>query len=150
MRILDLGTGSGILAIAAAKLGGGPPILAIDRDPIAVAAARANIRRNRLGTQIEVREGTLTPGMGPFDLILGNLLTPVLRELAGLLAQALAPQGTLIASGVLAEQGDEVTAAFAAAGLHLVEQASGGDWIVLIARAKQEAGSKRQEAGSKM
>lgn len=130
-RVLDLGTGSGILAIAAAKLGCGP-ILAVDRDPIAIDAARANIRRNRLGARIVVREGTLGPGMGPYDLILANLLAPVLRELAGMLAQALAPGGVLIASGVLSEQAGEITAALEAAGLRFVEQVGEGDWIALV------------------
>jgi ribosomal protein L11 methyltransferase len=134
--VLDLGTGSGILAIAAAKLGWWP-VLAVDKDPVAVAAARANIRRNRLGARIALREGTLEPGMGPFDLILGNLLAPVLNELAGLLAQALHPAGTLIASGVLVEQMDEVTAAFAAAGLRTVEQPREGDWVALVARREE-------------
>lgn len=133
-RILDLGTGSGILAIAAAKLGGGP-ILAVDKDPIAVAAAQANIRRNRLSARIEVREGTLVPGMGPYDLILANLLAPVLHELAGVLAQAPAAEGIVIASGVLSEQAGEVTAALEAAGLRRVEQVGEGDWIALVLAA---------------
>lgn len=135
MRVLDLGTGSGILAIAAAKLGCGP-ILAVDKDAAAVEAARANIRRNRLRARIEVREGTLVPGMGPYDLILGNLLAPVLHELAGALAQALAPGGILIASGVLSEQGDEVLEALEAAGLQFVERVGEGDWIALVMAAR--------------
>jgi ribosomal protein L11 methyltransferase len=133
-RVLDLGTGSGILAIAAARLGAGP-ILAVDKDPIAVEAAQANIRRNRLERRIAVREGTLEPGMGPYDLILGNLLAPVLCELAGTLAGALAPAGTLIASGVLTEQSSEVTTALEAAGLRFVEQVGEGDWVALVLAA---------------
>jgi ribosomal protein L11 methyltransferase len=135
MRVLDLGTGSGILAIAAAKLGCGP-ILAVDKDPVAVKAARANIRRNRLSARIEVREGTLVPGMGPYDMILGNLLAPVLHELGGVLAQALAPGGILIASGVLSEQGDEVTTALEGASLRFVERVGVGDWIALVMAAE--------------
>lgn len=131
-RILDLGTGSGILAIAAAKLGGGP-VLALDKDPIAVRSACQNVRRNRLSRQIEVREGTLTPGAGPFEMILANLLVPVLHELAGLLAQALGPGGILISSGVLAEQAGEIAADLERAGLSLVEQPREGDWVALIA-----------------
>jgi ribosomal protein L11 methyltransferase len=132
-RVLDLGTGSGILAIAAAKMGSGP-ILAIDKDPIAVEAARANIRRNRLSARIEVRVGTLEPGMGPYDLILANLLAPVLHEIAGLLAQALVPQGVVISSGVLSEQADSITADYSAAGLHLAEKPQESDWVALVAR----------------
>ncbi len=131
--ILDLGTGSGILAIAAAKLGSGP-ILALDKDPIAVQAARQNVRRNRLGRQVRVRAGTLVPGAGPFDMILANLLAPVLHELAGLLAQALAPGGILISSGVLVEQAAEIAAALERAGLRLIEQPQEGDWVALVAQ----------------
>jgi ribosomal protein L11 methyltransferase len=133
MRVLDLGTGSGILAIAAARLGCGP-ILAVDKDPVAVRAARENLRRNRQAARVEVREGTLQVGMGPFDMILANLLAPVLQEMAGLLAGALAPGGLLIASGVLAEQAQEVAAALRAAGLRILEQPQQGDWVALVAQ----------------
>ncbi len=133
MRTLDLGTGSGILAIAAVKLGI-TSILAVDKDPVAVQAARQNARRNRQARNIEIREGTLAPGMGPFDLILGNLLARVLLDLAGLLAGALAPGGILIASGVLIEQAEEVTAALRAVGLDVFEQPRQGDWVALLAR----------------
>lgn len=133
MRILDLGTGSGILAIAAARLGGGP-ILALDKDPVAVAAAERNVRRNRLAGRVRVKEGTLGPDMGPFDLILANLLAGTLLELAGPLAAALAPQGIVMGSGVLVEQAGEVAAALAGAGLALLEQPRQGDWVALIAR----------------
>lgn len=136
IHVLDLGTGSGILAIAAAKLGCWP-VLAVDKDPVAVAAAQANIRRNRQGARITLRQGTLEPGMGPFDLILGNLLAPVLKEIAGLLAGALSPAGTLVASGVLVEQADEVTEALIAAGLCLIGQPREGDWVALLARRKE-------------
>ena len=136
MRVLDLGTGSGILSIAAAKMGSGP-ILAIDKDPIAVEAARSNARRNRQRARIEVREGTLVPGMGPFDLILANLLAQTLRDLSGLLAQTLVPGGILIGCGVLAEQATEVNAAFRTAGLERIEQLHEGDWVALVARRTQ-------------
>ncbi len=132
-RVLDLGTGSGILAIAAARLSRGP-VLAVDKDPVAVHAARSNLRRNRLAGRVEVREGTILAGMGPYDLILGNLLAPVLRELADLLAGALAPGGILIASGVLSEQAPEVGAALEAAGLRLLDQPQQGDWVALVLR----------------
>lgn len=132
MRVLDLGTGSGILAIAAAKLGSGP-VLALDTDPVAVQAARRNIRRNRLSQQIEVRQGTLEVGMEPFDLILANLLARALRELASRLAAALTAGGIVVGSGVLVEQSEEVGAALAAAGLRLLEQPCQGDWVALVA-----------------
>lgn len=139
MRVLDLGTGSGILAIAAARLGSGP-VLALDHDPVAVQAARRNVRRNRLGRRVQVQEGTIGAGLGPFDLILANLLARTIQELAGRLAAALSPGGLLIASGILVEQAGEVQAALQAAGLAAVEgQPDGlplreGDWVALVHR----------------
>ncbi|MGB9722450.1 MAG: 50S ribosomal protein L11 methyltransferase [Chloroflexia bacterium] len=137
MRVLDLGTGSGILAIAAARLGSGP-VLALDRDPIAVQAARRNIRRNRLSGRIRVREGTLEDGMAPFDLLLANLLARTIQELAGRLAAALAAGGILIASGILVEQAGEVRTTLQAAGLPAVGQLQEGDWVALVHRRPGE------------
>jgi len=136
MRVLDLGTGSGILAIAAAKLQGGP-VLALDKDPIAVEAARRNVRRNRLAGHIQVEAGTLEAGHGPFEMILANLLAGLLLDLAPLLASALSPQGLLIASGVLVEQAGEVAAALSRAGLQMLEQPREDDWVALVARRSQ-------------
>jgi ribosomal protein L11 methyltransferase len=133
MRVLDLGTGSGILAIAAAKLGSGP-VLALDTDGVAVGAARGNIRHNRLGRRVTVQEGTLCPGMGPFDLIAANLLARTIQELAELLAGALAPGGWLIASGILIDQGEHAGQAVTAAGLRLVERPQQGEWVALVAQ----------------
>lgn len=137
MRVLDLGTGSGILAIAAARLGSGP-VLALDSDPVAVQAAWKNVRRNRLGGRIQVREGTLEGGLGPFDLVLANLLARTIQELAGRLAVALAAGGILIASGILVEQAGEVRAALQTAGLFPLEQLQEGDWVALAHRRPGE------------
>lgn len=133
MTVLDLGTGSGILAIAAAKLGSGP-VLGLDTDRVAVRAARRNVRRNRLAGQIQVEAGTLSLGRAPFELILANLLAHTLEEMADLLAGALAPGGWLIGSGVLQEQAGNVAAALQAAGLTLVEQLQQDAWVALVAR----------------
>lgn len=133
MRVLDLGTGSGILAIAAARLGSGP-VLALDNDPVAVQAARKNVRRNRLVGRIQVQEGTLEDASISFDLILANLLARTIQELARRLAVALAPNGFLISSGILVEQADEVRATLQAAGLVIVEQFQEGDWVALVHR----------------
>ncbi len=133
MRVLDLGTGSGILAIAAAKMGSGP-VLGLDTDPLAVQAARKNIRRNRQEARIHVQEGTLQPGMGPYELILANLLARAIQDLAGLLVGAMERGGTLIASGVLIEQAEEVSSILQRAGLRPLEQRQQGDWVALVAR----------------
>lgn len=132
-RVLDLGTGSGILAIAAARLGSSW-VLALDTDPVAVAAAVRNVRRNRVADRVQVREGTLEPGVGPFALILANLLAHTLVELADRLVAALAPGGHLIGSGILREQGEMVETAWREAGLEVVERRAEDEWLALVAR----------------
>lgn len=131
-RVLDLGSGSGILAIAAAKLGSGS-VLALDTDPLAVEAARENIQANRVGAGITAGEGTLQAGQGPFDLILANILAGTIQELAPLLASALTDRGVLVASGILVEQAEAVAAALAQAGLQLIEQPEQEGWVGLVA-----------------
>lgn len=127
-RILDLGSGSGILALAAGKLGAGR-ILALDVDPIAVEATAANARRNGLADRIEVRRGSLPSGAGPFDVILANLVASLLVDLAPHLAGELAPGGVLVASGIVLERATEVEAALGEAGLVLTDRLVEGDWI---------------------
>ncbi len=137
MRILDLGSGTGILALAAAKLAQ-VEVLAVDNDQNAVVATRRNARRNGVSARVRPLHGSLADVSGTYDLILANLLAPILIRMAqdrGL-ATRLKPQGMLIASGVLVEQGDEVAAAFEANGLEVVERRREEDWLALIARRK--------------
>ncbi len=133
MRVLDLGTGSGILAIAAARLGSGP-VLALDVDPLAVRTARENARRNRVQEQVVVEQGTLQPRAGPFDLILANLLAPTLQDLAALLASSLTERGILIASGVLEHQSEQISRSLEAQGLYLRETLSEEVWVALVSQ----------------
>ncbi|MCG8353292.1 MAG: 50S ribosomal protein L11 methyltransferase [Chloroflexales bacterium] len=157
---LDLGTGSGILAIAAAKLGANP-VLALDNDPVAVAVAQENVDRNGVGDIISAALGSLgagqhmghwlagyqvtdhdasleesqiAPDPNSFDLIVANLIAKVLAILAPDLATALAPGGTLISSGIIIDREEEVTLALAAAGLHLTERRRESEWIALVHR----------------
>ena len=136
-RLLDLGTGSAILAIGAARLGG--PALhidALDTDPVAVAVAQENVARNGLAARITVGAGSLdvdTPPPPTYHLIVANILARVIIARAPALAAALAPGGVVIASGILAERGAEVDAALQAAGLRLLERRQEGDWLAIIA-----------------
>lgn len=159
-RTLDLGCGSGILAIGATKLGA-QPVLAIDNDPIAVQATIENIERNGVQQIVTTVEGSLGPGAqlghwlgndwgtkqrgagrpdGPvafdpdaeFDLIVANILANVHVLLASHLHRALKPGGTLITSGIIADREADVTAAFAAVGLAQIERLQEGDWVALI------------------
>jgi ribosomal protein L11 methyltransferase len=137
-RVIDVGCGSGILSIAAAKLGAGE-LLGVDTDPIAVEATAANARLNRLTRplpdRIHVRRGSLPSGEGPFDLVLANLIASLLVELSGPLRDELAPGGRIIASGIFRDREDDVRAAFESAGLRRGRRWAEEDWVALEAVA---------------
>ncbi len=132
-RVLDLGTGSGILAIAAAKLGAGR-VLALDTDPQAVAVARENVRRNGVVDRVRVARGSLAQAIGRFDLVVVNILAQVIMEMADQgLARRLTPEGVLVAAGLLAGQEEEVRAALERAGLSIHGRRQIEDWVALEA-----------------
>jgi ribosomal protein L11 methyltransferase len=131
-RVLDLGCGSGILSIAAVKLGA-TRALGIDIDPIAIEATLANARHNRVGHRVRAREGTLPSDEGPFDLVLANLIAGVLIEHAANLATELESGGTLIASGIFVDREAETQRAIEAAGFEVTGRWHESDWIALEA-----------------
>lgn len=139
-RAIDVGCGSGILAIAAGLLGAAS-VLGVDTDPIAVEATLANARRNRLARRIGARTGSLPVAEGPFDLVLANLIASLLVDLAGELAAALRPGGRLLASGIFIDREPEVVAAFRAIGLVVRERTTEGDWVALD--VERPAGDRR-------
>ena len=120
-RVLDVGCGSGILAIAVARLGAAE-VVGLDTDPIAIEATVANARRNRVSRRLRARLGTLPSAEGPFDVVLANLIASLLIELAPALHDELAPGGTLVASGIFVDREPEVRAAFEAAGLSVRDE----------------------------
>lgn len=128
-RVLDLGTGSGLLAIGAALLGA-EEILATDNDPVAVDTCMENARLNKVDARIacQLRED-VPPGI--FTAVTANILAPVLTQLAAPLAQALSPGGTLILSGILEEQAEEVIAAYRNQTIHFAPPTLHGEWVVL-------------------
>lgn len=136
-RVLDVGCGSGILAIAAARLGAAT-VLGLDTDPIAVEATLANARRNRLVRRIRARVGSLPAGEGPptggFDVVLANLIASVLIQLAEGLIAELRPGGILVASGIFIDREADVRSAFEAAGLVIDRRTAEGEWVALEAR----------------
>jgi ribosomal protein L11 methyltransferase len=131
-RVLDVGCGSGVLAIAAVRLGAASA-LGVDIDPIAIEATAANAGRNRLRRRVRARLGSLPSGEPAFDVVLANLIAGVLVPLATPLRDELRPSGTLIASGIFIDREAEVRAAFDAAGLAVRDRSAEGDWVALRA-----------------
>jgi len=132
VRVLDVGCGSGILAIAAVKLGASNA-LGVDTDPIAIEATLANARRNRIIRRIRARVGSLPSAEPPFDIALANLIAGVLVPLAGALRAELRPGGTLVASGIFIDREREVRSAFEAVGMVVSERTEEGEWVALTA-----------------
>ena len=139
--VLDVGTGSGVLALAAARLGASR-VDALDTDPAAVEAASANAERNGLSDRIDAREGSLGASwpweLGPragYDLVVMNIALATVLELLPDAAAALRPGGALAASGFLAEAAPEVEAAARAAGLRAEAAEFDGEWGAVTARA---------------
>jgi ribosomal protein L11 methyltransferase len=129
-RVLDVGCGSGILAIAALRLGAAQA-LGVDTDPIAIEATLANGRSNGVLRRLRAREGSLPADGGPFDVVLANLIAGVIVPLAGALHGELRPGGTLVASGIFVDREAEVRRALETAGLSIRDRAVEGDWIAL-------------------
>ena len=129
--VLDVGCGSGILALAALRLGAGHAV-GIDTDPLAVAASRENAERNGLADRFEARQGTLPATTAQrYSLVLANLVAVVLVELAGPLATHLAPGGILLASGIIEPRDSEVEDTMRTAGLAVSERRVDGEWVSL-------------------
>ena len=137
LTALDLGCGSGILSIAAAKLGA-RQVLALDIDPIAVAATRDNARANGVAERVTVRQGSLEIALGSarrFDLLIVNILARVILQLAQQrLCDLLRPGGRALFSGIIDTQAQEVTRALQDAGLQVQSRRQMGDWVLLEAR----------------
>src|SRR5579872_2831967 len=131
--VLDVGTGSGILAIAAAKLGASE-VLAVDVDAVAVRVAAENVALNGTGEVVTVGAGSMDGIAGSYDVILANIIASVISELAPAFAGRMKPDGTLLASGIIADRLPMVEDAFDAAGLRVDGKRQSGCWICLIAR----------------
>jgi ribosomal protein L11 methyltransferase len=137
-RVLDLGTGTGVLAIAAAKALHGQ-VLASDIDPASVRVARENVRLNQTGdlVQIITATGFSAPQFarrGPFDLVLANILANPLRQLATPMARHLAPSALVILSGLLNRQAASVIAAYRTRGLVPLRHVRIDGWSSLLLR----------------
>ena len=143
MRVLDVGTGSGVLAIAAALLGAGQ-VDAVDIEPVAVRSAGENATRNGVADRIRIKQGSLGPGepfQETYDLVLANIIARILIELAPGLAAAVAPSGTLVLSGIIEAREPAVRRTFEAEGLTFDRRAQVEDWVALVYRKQPQAPS---------
>jgi len=138
-RVLDVGSGSGILALAALGLGASR-VTAVDRDPLAVEATRRNARRNGVARRLTARLGSLPVDEEPFDVVVANLVASILVELAAGLYGATRPGddrpgsgGRLLIGGIFAGREPEVRRAAAAAGFRLLRRWTEEDWVTLEA-----------------
>ncbi|MCP5432796.1 MAG: 50S ribosomal protein L11 methyltransferase [Alphaproteobacteria bacterium] len=147
-KILDLGCGTAVLALAAARLTSAA-VTASDIDPVAIATARENCRKAGLGPRVRLLAAKgLAPAVaarGPFDLVLANILArPLVAMMTGL-SRALAPGAALILSGLLAEQERALAARARAAGLVRTHMMREGEWIALVFEKPQRKAPRRDE-----
>lgn len=134
-RVMDVGTGSGILAIAAAKLGA-REVLAVDLDENAVKVAKENIQFNQVENMVQVEVGNLAEGAtGTYDVVVANILAEVICILAKEVKRFLKPKGMFLTSGIIAEKTEMVKKALAEQGLTVVEVMEKGEWRMVAAHA---------------
>ncbi|MEW6082570.1 MAG: 50S ribosomal protein L11 methyltransferase [Bacillota bacterium] len=136
MRVLDVGTGSGILALAAA-LKGASQVWGIDRDPVAVRSGRANARLNGLSGRVRITRGELVqwarPDRPPLDVVVANITGGVIRSITPLLARILKPGGTFIASGIVDTQEEDTVKTLSQNGFALSTRRRDG-WVLITSR----------------
>ena len=132
--VLDIGCGSGILSIAAARLGS-HNVIGVDIDPIAVETAVENVRRNRCGEWVTISEGDLTKGLSvKAQIIVANLVAELIIGLAASVRPCLASEGVFISSGILNEKQPAVVSALKQQGFEILTILEKGDWCAIAAK----------------
>lgn len=135
-RVLDVGCGSGILAIGAALLGA-EEVTGVEIDPDAVCVARENAEKNGLQEAVRILQGDLTEGLDiEADIIVANLMADLVMRLAGSCAEHLAGHGIFISSGILLEKREVVSQAIREAGFDIEMVAEDGEWCAIAARRR--------------
>ena len=148
--VLDIGTGTGVLAMAAAKRWRRARVVASDIDPVSVAVARGNVRANALRggrgagrIELVAAAGLRHPRLrGRYGLVIANILAGPLIAMAPQIAAAVAPGGVLVLAGLLDTQARRVAAAYTARGLGLLPQHRGGEWPTLVLRQPVTAATR--------
>lgn len=138
-RVFDVGTGSGVLAIAAIKLGAAS-VDAVDIEPVAVRTTAENAARNGVAERIRVAEGSAAPDNpfgGTYDLVLANIIARVLIEIARGLDESVRPGGTLVLSGIIESKEPFVRETFEPRGFKLIKRSQVEDWVGLSYRAPE-------------
>lgn len=140
MRVLDVGTGSGILALAAAKLGAAS-VYAIDNSSVAVESTIENVKMNNLEDKIQTVLGVLdeeeaTRTAGQYNLVLANIIAHIIGSIAPQLAQVLDPNGLLVVSGIIEARRPDAEGPLLEAGLELVREIKIDDWLALVLRKR--------------
>lgn len=134
MSVVDVGTGSGVLAIAAAKLGANP-VLAVDLDPVAVRVAKENVETNLVADQVHVLHGDLLQKVTqPADMVVANIIANIIMGMVRDVPVILKPCGFFVASGIIDERLEEVKAAICQAGLSIIEIKQKDGWAAVIAQ----------------
>lgn len=131
-RMLDVGTGSAILAITGAKLGASE-VIGVENDPVAVDAAVENVKLSGLQDKVKIVEAD-TPMIyeGEADIVVANIIPPVIIAMAEALCAKVKPGGKLITSGIVEERADDVRTKIESLGLKTVEQRQEGDWVAIV------------------
>ncbi len=133
-EVIDVGTGSGVLAITAAKLGAGK-VLAVDLDPLAVKVAGANIDANNVSSRVEVQPGNLLLGVErAVDLVVANIIADVIMDLSDQVWQRLKNEGLFIASGIIDDRRKEVKDYLCCRNFRVEEVFNQDGWVAMVAR----------------
>lgn len=133
-QVIDVGCGSGILSIAAAKLGA-DKVLALDLDPVAVENAASNVALNHMEEQVTLRQGDLLKEVpNRYDLVLSNILAEIIVQFTDDLPGVLKSEGILIASGIIADKEEMVKRSLSEVGFTVADRLQEEDWIALVAK----------------
>ncbi|WP_313798546.1 50S ribosomal protein L11 methyltransferase [Cytobacillus sp.] len=135
-KVMDVGTGSGVLSIAAAMLGA-EKVTALDLDEVAVNSARLNIELNNVHHAVDVKQNNLLDGVEPgADIVVANILAEVILRFTGDVSSVVKQGGFFIASGIIQAKKQEVKDSMIEAGFEIVETLQMEDWVAIIGRRK--------------